>query len=195
MLPIEKAQDRIARRIRILLHFFPGTRRYADEREAWRAAEAFVRPGNEQIGTTRIRTDIHAAERRDRIDEQIGAVRGDDPADLLDRIDGAGRGIVVAHGDDTDVRPRLEQRGDARRIDDFVVGHADLEQFRAVAPRPKAEPRAVDAGDEIEHDVLLGNQRRRTRLEREYRLALQNHRHVRGAQRRAQLFLDLFVKA
>ena len=67
-----------------------------------RAAETFRRRSDEDVGMGLLRMHIHAGEGGHSIDDQIGAMLGDHRADLVQRIERAGRRVMMAHRHDGD---------------------------------------------------------------------------------------------
>ena len=57
----------------------------AEQRKARRAAEAFVGPVTKMSAWQASGMDVHAAEGGDGVDDQVGAMLGDERADLVDR--------------------------------------------------------------------------------------------------------------
>ena len=90
---------------------------------------------------------------------------------------------MVADGENADVRPGLQHVADGFGIDGVVVGHLDLDQFPAMARRPEAETLAVFARRKVQDHVIGADQGGSRGFEAQHRLALQDHRRQRGAQR------------
>ena len=114
-----------------------------DDGEPGAAAEALVRAGHEDVGMDVIGVNVHPAEGGDRVHDGQYVVVAANRADLAHRIDRARRRVVMADGEDANIRPGLQHLADGVRIDGVVVGRHDLDQLPAMARRPEAEALAV----------------------------------------------------
>jgi hypothetical protein len=138
--------------------------------------------------------DVHAGEGGDGIDDQESAIVADDLADFTRRVDGARGGVVMDEGDDLDVGALAKGLGHGGRVDRFVIGHLDLDQFLVVALGPIAEALAVDARGEVEDDIFGSDEGSRGRLDARRRLAMQDQRRFLDLQRRGRLLGHILVE-
>src|SRR5688572_17215320 len=182
-LPVLEAEDGSERRLGIGLDMLPGAVADRHDGEARRAAQALAGAGDEDVGEAIVGVDIHAAERRDGIDDQQSVMLAHDLADLARAIDGARRRVVVDQRHHLDVRPLAEGVRDLAGIDRLVVRDLDLHHVLVVARRPVAEALAVDAGGKVQHGVVGRDQGSGGGLDPGRRLDLQDQRRILGAQR------------
>ena len=90
---------------------------------------------------------------------------------------------MVADGENSDIRPCPQRLTHCLRIDGVVVSDLDLDELPAMTRRPEAEPLAVFAGGQVQHHVVGADQGGGGGFQAKHRLAVEDHRRLRGAQR------------
>ena len=184
--PVEDRQGRSARCRRVGGHVFPRGIADVQQRQADRAAQALLRGDHGQVGLPGLEITAHAAEGRDRIDDQQPAVLRHHGRDRAEVVDGAAGGLAVHHADDGDIRPAAEGGRDACRRDGAVVGDLDLDDLPRVPARPVAVAAAEHPRHQVEHHVAGADQRGRGRLEADHGFTLEDDRGWPGLERLAQ---------
>ena len=192
--PVLEAEHGARGRGGVGVDFRPGALADVDDAKTRAPAQALAGAGHEYVSVHILRMNVHAAEGGDRVHDGQHVVRAADRTDLVHRVDGSRRRIVVADGENADVRPGLQHVADGLGIDGVVVGHLDLDQFPAMARRPEAEALAVFARRKVQDHVVGADQGGSGGFEAQHRLALQDHRRQRGAQRLGGLEDGRFVE-
>jgi hypothetical protein len=183
--PVEKGQRRSPRRVRVGRDVPPGVVADVQQREAGGAAECLLRSGDSDAGQA-LEIGRHPGEARNGVYDQQRPASCCYPGDSVEVVHRPRRRLAVHHGDDRDVRSTGEDVACRCRHYRGVVVSLDLDDLAGEPRREPPEGLAVDAGHQVQHDVIGPDHGGRGRLDAHHRLAGEDDRVNRGAERLPQ---------